>query len=162
MVTVDTWCSPTLSVQLLLGLNSKTSRPCFCVNVAAHVLISHACMFYMCFCVCCSLLLDCHRSICYLPKPEAPVSFWGVSGRKKTNWAITVLLLSRQSFPSPPCLVFLLWGLYCEGLFLCFSLSCSLLAYDVTSQLDRCFFFLTSSFVMFFSVASWKCSHLVL
>lgn len=57
--------------------------PSFCVNVAAfaskkgaHVLISHACMFYMCLRFCSSLLLHCHLSICYLPKPEAPVSFW--------------------------------------------------------------------------------------
>lgn len=41
-----------------------------------HMCSFHTIIFFARVCVCCSLLLHCHLSICYLPKPEAPASFW--------------------------------------------------------------------------------------
>lgn len=80
---------------------------CLCACMLVYVL--HV------LCVFSSLLLHFHPSVCRLPKPEAPVGFWGPSGRKRNDWAITLLLLSPQRCSTPPCLVFrpgglCLWG----------------------------------------------------
>lgn len=102
-----------------------------CVCVCLHAPRSFACvetLLCVCLCVCavwvcvwaatlCGILLlsNRHPSVCYLSKLKAPALFWGASGRKRNNWAITLLLLSSQRCSAPPCLASLPGGLCCEA-----------------------------------------------
>lgn len=99
-----------------------------CVCVCALYVYLHAHVSFtwrnVCECVCVRLsdhcgilLLNRQPSVCYLSKLKAPVVFGGASGRKRNNWAITLLLLSSQRCSAPPCLVFLPGGLCCEASF---------------------------------------------
>lgn len=146
-VTADAPRSPSPSSQLLWDGEEgwgEMSKPlfvcecgCLCIKEGCPcVHFTHVrsvcasaclCMFCMRLCVFSSLLLHFHLFVCRLPKPEAPVGFWGASGRKRNDWAITLFLLSPQRCSTPPCLVFRPGGLCFGGGggLLCFTISLS-------------------------------------